>query len=547
MKEDQIHALNIATTETTKNERLENDIIIGKDVLELLTSSMYVNPLNIFREYVQNSVDSIDQAAKVGVLDSHESGQIDIEIDNVNRTIKVRDNGLGVSNKDFEKTLTAFGSSYKRSQKEARGFRGVGRLAGLGYCQELIFRTKTNSDSQIKEMTWNCVQLKSLLADPSYGGSLQDLVKQVVRTSTSEDKEADSSFFEVIMKKVIRTSKNDRLMNPDIICSYISQVAPVPFHKDFSHGKKIQDFLNMNLGTDYKTYNIDFTLQSERSDIFPEDVTKRLYKPLRDVYKIDKTKEDKISKIEFFEVLGNEETAAVGWIAHTSYLGALPLTSPLKGLRIRHGNIQIGEHNLLEEVFTESRFNNWSIGEIHILDHQIKPNGRRDNFEQSVHYRNLLNHLKVEADKLSKICRDTSAQRNRIKHGSSQVLSIKEAIKALDNVSHHQGLFADQVKVVENKLILFSDYLDKLDKFDCSDSKSKYMLFEEDKQKLFKDRTSLRSFFTKRENKLRKEKNLSNSRASHKTKIIKGISSELEKAEVSKAVKKKISKLLEKI
>ena len=119
MKEDQIHALNIVTTETTKNERLENDIIIGKDVLELLTSSMYVNPLNIFREYVQNSVDSIDQAAKVGVLDSHESGQIDIVIDNVNRTIKVRDNGLGVSNKDFEKTLTAFGSSYKRDQKEA--------------------------------------------------------------------------------------------------------------------------------------------------------------------------------------------------------------------------------------------------------------------------------------------------------------------------------------------------------------------------------------------------------------------------------------------
>ena len=46
--------------------------------------TMYVNPLNIFREYVQNSVDSIDQAAKVGVLDSHESGQIDILIDNVN-------------------------------------------------------------------------------------------------------------------------------------------------------------------------------------------------------------------------------------------------------------------------------------------------------------------------------------------------------------------------------------------------------------------------------------------------------------------------------
>jgi len=36
-------------------------------------------------------------------------------------------------------------------------------------------------------------------------------------------------------------------------------------------------------------------------------------------------------------------TAAVGWILHHSYFGAFPKNSPIKGLRLRSGNMQIGE------------------------------------------------------------------------------------------------------------------------------------------------------------------------------------------------------------
>ena len=32
------------------------------------------------------------------------------------------------------------------------------------------------------------------------------------------------------------------------------------------------------------------------------------------------------------------------------------------------GNVQIGGNALLEDFFTEPRFNSWSIGEVHILD-----------------------------------------------------------------------------------------------------------------------------------------------------------------------------------
>ena len=41
----------------------EPEVFVGKDVLELLSSSMYVNPLAIFREYVQNATDAMVRVA----------------------------------------------------------------------------------------------------------------------------------------------------------------------------------------------------------------------------------------------------------------------------------------------------------------------------------------------------------------------------------------------------------------------------------------------------------------------------------------------------
>ncbi len=121
------------------SNKLNHKIIIGKDILELLSNAMYVEPLTIYREYLQNSADSIDDAVKDGLLENHEKGRVDINIDHLNRKITIRDNGSGLSNKDFEKRMTAFGASRKRDT-DARGFRGVGRLAGIAYCRELIFR-----------------------------------------------------------------------------------------------------------------------------------------------------------------------------------------------------------------------------------------------------------------------------------------------------------------------------------------------------------------------------------------------------------------------
>jgi hypothetical protein len=110
-----------------------------------------------------------------------------------------------------------------------------------------------------------------------------------------------------------------------------------------------------------------------------------------------------------------DQLTAIGWILHHGYLGAIDKAASIKGLRLRSGNMQVGELNMLDALFVESRFNAWSVGEIHILDQRIVPNGRRDHFEQNIQFRDLVSKLTPTAHELSRLCRRSSLRRNAIR------------------------------------------------------------------------------------------------------------------------------------
>ena len=112
-------------------------------------------------------------------------------------------------------------------------------------------------------------------------------------------------------------------------------------------------------------------------------------------------------------------------VLHHNYLGALPKRLNVNGLRARAGNIQVGGNDILAELFTEPRFNSWCVGEFHILNKKILPNGRRDNFEQSVHYTNFQSHVSKIATALSRTCRARSGARNLLKATDHNLQKIK--------------------------------------------------------------------------------------------------------------------------
>ncbi|MER9764003.1 hypothetical protein [Mesorhizobium sp. M0138] len=116
--------------------------------------------------------------------------------------------------------------------------------------------------------------------------------------------------------------------------------------------------------------------------------------------------------LEVTEIPGiDAEVAAVARVLHHDYEAAIPPRNARKGLRLRAGNVQVGDHALLEELYPEPRFNAWSVGEVHVIDRAIVPNGRRDHFEQNAHYHNLLNHLTATARNIARRCRTSSIRR----------------------------------------------------------------------------------------------------------------------------------------
>jgi hypothetical protein len=378
--------------------RVDPDAVcVGKDVIEILTTGMYVSPVTIYREYIQNAADSIDAARTKGVLGRGERGLTSVAFDQAARTVTIRDNGAGIAAKDAPGILLAIGGSAKRGTN-ARGFRGVGRLSGLAYCRELQFKTKAAGESKITAVTWDCRALRERLADATFPGDLRCVVADSVSLSEEKAEDRSEHFFEVQLKGIARL-RNDALLNDNQIAHYLAQVAPLAFDPGFSFAPEIEE----RIAAAGRQAPINLTVAGEA-----------VRRPYRDELPFPNTTHTlRIKGIEFVEFADVDGgPGAVGWIGHHDYVRSLPAGLGVRGLRARYGDIQVGESNLFEDSFKEGRFNGWTVGELHIFERRIVPNARRDNFEVNHHYYNLLVQLGPLAAKITQRCRSASVARN---------------------------------------------------------------------------------------------------------------------------------------
>lgn len=373
-----------------------HQVFIGKDILELLSTSMYVEPLSLYREYVQNSADSVE-TNKGLVPDTSLPHDVQITIDRQQRSIRITDRGLGLSQSEFYRKLTSIGGSSKRGTK-ARGFRGVGRLAGLAFCQELIFRTRPSGSNQIHELKWDTRKVRTLLRAADLRMDLATIVAESVETRSVKVNSGPNHFFEVELRNVVR-HRDDRLLNAVEVSNYLSQVAPVAFHPEFAFGTKITAFLN----------EVGLALHPLSVNIEGEGL---VFRPHRDVIS-SAGKLVRMHDLETFQTLDREENiSAVSWILHHDYVGSLSKATLVNGWRYRSGDIQVGDNELLEDLFPETRFNGWTVAETHVLDRKIVPNGRRDDYEHSAYYSDLQTRLTPFARDIAHRCRISSITRN---------------------------------------------------------------------------------------------------------------------------------------
>ena len=378
--------------------------VIGPGIFGLVTVGMYDNPLAIYREYIQNSADAIANMA------ASEEGKVEITIDPSERRVKIWDNGPGLSYDDSLQQLVPIGRSKKQMGSD-RGFRGIGRLAGLAFAETVTFTTRARRDELVTRVTWNSSRLPSSAAAV---GEIDDVVRDCVDVETLPGPGHPDHFFEVEMSGVARHAAG-RLLNRDAVRSYVSEVCPVPISTAFPYSQRIEGL--------FKSYEPPMSLHIAL-DGDPEPVRR----PYGKTIPLSASREDCFTEFEEIHIPSVDRTgdAAVGWIAHSSYLGAVPKGTQIRGMRARVGNIQIGDETVFDSLYSEERFNRWCVGELHILDYRIVPNARRDHFEPGPHLRNLENQLLPTLRRIGVKCRAASTARNRTRKVLSTLSEIEE-------------------------------------------------------------------------------------------------------------------------
>lgn len=416
---------------------MKHNIEVGKYTLESLTTGMYEQPLIVYREYIQNAVDSLELAVKNRVILPLDM-RIDIVINEDDKRVSIIDNGMGLPKQNAASILLSIGASQKL-HSDSRGFRGIGRLGGLSYCDTLVFKTTYPGEDSATIVTFDCKRLKSLLIPGSNDGmSMEDVVHAISSVRYEEAESSDHSF----SVEMINVDSDTELINIDDVSGYLSQCAPVPYSPSFFMADKIHKYLNskgISLGE------------------FPVFIGRNIgrMKPIHKSFKRHYTAgrehvDNTIYDVTMFDVVNTDnKLIAIGWYADTDWLGTIH-DDAIRGLRLRKGNIQIGDDRTLNGIFSQSRFNGWNQGEIFVLDNALIPNARRDNFEQNTAYHQLIKTLKnTIGSQLSAAIGKASRERN-----DPSKKAINEAKKAVDEGKNalQQGFASGVAKqrLVEN-------------------------------------------------------------------------------------------------
>ena len=343
--------------------------VIGKAVIESLTTGMYEDCRFIYREYIQNSADQIDKAIQQGILLKNEE-EIYIQISEEGKSIIIEDNATGISSDQVVTILQDIASSTKKIATD-KGFRGIGRLGGLAYCEKLIFETSYKGENIKSKLIWDAKRLKEIVNNRDIKEHAADVIRQVT-TFTTENENTDNHYFKVILENV----NNEDLLNKKDIENYLSMVAPVPFSKSFLYRRNIIEELQRD-GLSLDEYRIFLN-----GDLINKPYTSIIYTADS---KGQKQRCDEIFDIQYFNEKDQHGNFLYwGWYGLSTFQKVIEKNCNLaRGLRLRKHNIQIGLEDSLMKLHRENRGNHYFFGEVHVFHSDLIPNARRDYFVEN--------------------------------------------------------------------------------------------------------------------------------------------------------------------
>lgn len=412
------------------------ETIIGKNVLESLTRSMYADSRCVYREYIQNAADQIDVAK---YLRPGLEYSVYIRINPYSRNIIIEDDATGVEANDIKAMLIDVARSLK-TRGVNKGFRGIGRLGGLAYCDTLKFETSYFDEDIVSTVTWDAVRLNQILDDDDDDRDAGSVIDEIVSVHTEQRADVrDKHYFRVIMENVT----DEKLLNEKDIRDYLAMVAPVDYSNHFPYRQDIYAFMKKhNLHLD--CYNI-FVGDNQLS----KDYTVSIFDQSGQI-------EDTITGVQFWY----EENAAGkpmywGWYSISSLKGILNKTNKARNIRLRCENIQLGDETACYHFMPsgdKARFVRYFFGEIHVLPtSKLVPDSHRDYLRVDAGLKEFENSVEAHLLELEALCYGASDARKAdktIRQSDERELQIKKKIsKGVTSLAQRQKLEDDLGKL----------------------------------------------------------------------------------------------------
>lgn len=415
---------------------MHKKIKVGRSVLETITVALYENPIILFREYVQNSLDAYNIATKDEQKEEVKSFHVSINIDEHSKNIVIKDIGYGVESYElFQEKMLSIGGSDKGSDRTKYiGFRGIGRISGLAFCERLIFRNKVKNSDKIHECVWEGKKYRDLLNDENTEDDLESIIDKIV---TNEEKvvtnKIEEHYFEVTLENYtdeIKEILGDRNFEEKLI-----KMLPLKYENSFEGAKQI-----------LSKYNTFMNINLERFMIPVKYQGKNLYKKYDNDYILG-------SDIIFWEIRDKKNNdgskgAKIGilWFTFDKHLKTIK-KDEYYGILTRSKNILMGTN----DTFAQVAYNNKEYittfremaqtlrgvcGELLINSQNLRDNSRRDWFlpdQYSIYLNNVITEFIRRLHNYrycaSRYFRDIPSQNKE---------DLKEALDELVNIKDNQ-------------------------------------------------------------------------------------------------------------
>lgn len=422
----------------------------GKKLLKICMGDIYPNPMVVYREYVQNSCDSLQEAERQGLFGNNIQKIVSITISS--NSISIHDRGIGVKSEDIITCLIDLSFSQKNGDNIGRY--GIGRLTGAKYCDELVFETSAFGETKKSIVRFNAKKAREIIKSDEEMECTTVVNK--VTTFTQEDEKQDMHYFRVTMNNVFES----HLLDKEDAKRYLAETVPVDFSSSF------KDYL-LKPAFDENTGFKDLYEKVPCCNVMLDGA------PIKKLYESSVTnstnQEERVGKIRFFKLENEEELLAWGWYAMTVTAKQFISTVPFRKIRLRQLNMAVGDLTYFDNLYKKDADAPYFIGEIYAAHPMIEPTTGREGlvdnnykkiFEHKV--KELFERLNKEYNELSKLGSQvldplvTNIRLLRIENKKVEA-GLKTPVETRETKSHYSNLLNE----AKNKL---ADYLTKVRK-----------------------------------------------------------------------------------